>query len=132
MKPLLSTKWQLQSRSMKRPPITITCECGETRGVPYGMRWTCEHCGRHWNTKQIPAEEYEGLLRRMRRLRLHVLGFALAVATVFIPLIVFVSARFIFLAVMAAFLWLFLYLPFWRRSVRRAAQNAPRWELHPE
>jgi hypothetical protein len=68
----------------------------------------------------------------MRRLRLHVLGFALAVAALFIPLIVFVSARFIFLAVMAAFLWLFLYLPFWRRSVRRAAQSAPRWELHPE
>jgi hypothetical protein len=117
---------------MKRPPITINCECGETESVPYGERWECERCGRRWNTQQIPAEEYEGLLRRMRRLRLHVLGFALAVAAVLVPLIVFVSASFIFLAPMAAFLWIFLYLPFWRRSVRRAAASAPRWELHPE
>jgi hypothetical protein len=117
---------------MKRPPITIACECGETREVPYGERWECERCGRRWNTQQIPAAEYEGLLRRMRRFRLEVLGFALAAAAVLVPLIVFVNAAFIFLAPMAAAFWLFLYLPFWRRKVRRAAHDAPRWELHPE
>jgi hypothetical protein len=117
---------------MKRPPITITCECGETESVVYGERWECESCGRRWNTQQIPAEEYEGLLRRTRRLRLHVLGFAAAVAAVLVPLIVFVNASFIFLAPIAAFLWIFLYLPFWRRSARRAARSSPRWELHPE
>jgi hypothetical protein len=68
----------------------------------------------------------------MRRFRLEVLGFALAAAAVFVPLIVFVSAGFIFLAPMAAAVWLFLYLPVWRRKARRAARNAPRWELHPE
>jgi hypothetical protein len=117
---------------MKRPPITISCECGETKSVPYGERWQCEQCGRRWNTQQIPVDDYEGLLRRMRRLRLQVLGFALAAAAVLVPLIVFVSTRFIFLAPIAAFLWIFLYLPFWRRNVRRAAASAPRWELHPE
>ena len=50
---------------MRRPPITITCECGETESVPYGERWECERCGRRWNTQQMPAEEYERLLRRI-------------------------------------------------------------------
>lgn len=117
---------------MKRPPITIACECGETKEVPYGQRWECERCGRRWNTLQIPAAEYEGLLRRMRRFRLEVLVFALVAAAVFVPLIVFVHAAFIFVAPMAAAIWLFLYLPFWRRRARRAAHDAPRWELHPE
>src|ERR1043166_3727620 len=59
-----------------RPPITITCECGATRGVPYGERWRCEDCGRSWNTLQIPPEEYEGLLRRVRRHQYEALGMA--------------------------------------------------------
>ncbi len=117
---------------MKPPPITISCECGQAKEVAYGERWQCERCGRRWNTEQIPAAEYEGLLRSMRRFRLEVLGFALVAAAVFIPLIVFVSAGFIFVAPMAAAIWLFVYVPFWRRKVRRAAHNAPRWELHPE
>jgi hypothetical protein len=117
---------------MKPPPITIECECGERKEVPYGDVWECERCGRRWNTQQIPAEEYEGLLRSMRRFRLEVLAFALLAAAVLVPLIVFVSASFIFLAPIAAAMWLFLYLPSWRRRARRAARDAPRWELHPE
>src|SRR5437870_2590340 len=42
---------------MRRPPITIRCECGESRDVAYGELWRCERCGRSWNTQQIPAEE---------------------------------------------------------------------------
>lgn len=117
---------------MKQPPITITCDCGETRSIPYGERWQCERCGRRWNTQQIPAEEYEGLLRSIRRFRLEVLVVALVAAAVFIPLIVFVSSRIIFLMPVAAFVWIFLYVPFWRRKVRRAARDAPNWELRPE
>ena len=55
---------------MQRPPITVSCDCGESREVPYGEAWRCESCGRVWDTNQIPAEEYEGLLRRMKRARL--------------------------------------------------------------
>ena len=58
---------------MARPPITITCECGETKRVAYGQRWKCDTCGRSWNTEQIPPEEYEGLMRRMRRHKIEVL-----------------------------------------------------------
>ena len=40
--------------------------------------------------------------------------------------------RFIFLGIIVALAWMFLYMPFWRRRVRRAVAEAPRWELHPE
>jgi hypothetical protein len=117
---------------MRKPPITITCDCGETKQVAHGERWRCERCSRSWNTQQIPVEEYELLLRRMRRLRLEALGFALLIAAVAVPLIVFVSPRLVFVVPLIAALWLFLYLPIWRRKTRRAARNTPHWELHPE
>jgi hypothetical protein len=117
---------------MRRPPITIKCECGETRAVAYGERWRCESCGCSWNTQQIPAEEYEGLLRRMRRHQFEALAAAALAAAVFVPLIVAVSSRFILLIPMVMTIWLFLFLPFWRRRYRRTARGAPRWELHPE
>jgi hypothetical protein len=117
---------------MAKPPITIKCECGETKEVPYGQRWICERCQRSWNTEQIPAEEYAGLLRRMRRYRLEAFCLAAVLAAILVPLIVVVNPTFIFLTPMVAAGWLFLYLPRWRRKIRTAARNAPRWELHPE
>src|SRR6266581_2181536 len=98
--------------TMRRPPITIKCECGETRAVSYGERWRCERCGRSWNTQQIPAEEYEGLLRRMRRHKLEALAMVAIAAAVMIPLIVIVSSGFIMLVPMVMAAWLFLVLPF--------------------
>jgi hypothetical protein len=117
---------------MRRPPITVKCECGDARDLAYGDRWRCERCGRSWNTGQIPPEEYEGLLRRIRRFRLEAAGLAALLAAILVPLIVVVSEGFIYLAPIVAALWLFLYLPMWRRRVRFAARNAPRWQLRPE
>ena len=117
---------------MAKPPITIKCECGETQSVAYGERWVCDSCHRAWNTRQIPAQEYEGLLRRVRRHKLEVVAMAATAAAVLIPLIVVVSTGFILLAPMAMVAWLFLVLPAWRRRYRRTAREAPRWELHPE
>ena len=116
----------------QRPPIRITCECGATESVPYGETWVCDTCERRWNTAQIPAGAYEGRRRRMRLLELEILGFGLAVLVVFVPLVLFVSNVFLFLGLIVAAAWMFLYMPFWRRRVRRAAGEAPRWELHPE
>lgn len=116
---------------MAKPPITIQCECGESRQVPYGERWTCEGCKRSWNTAQIPAEEYAGLLRRMRRRKLEAIGLAVVLAAILVPLVI-VSTSFIFVIPIVAAAWLFLYLPRWRRRVRAAARSAPAWELHPE
>jgi hypothetical protein len=117
---------------MRKPPITIKCECGDTKEVAYSERWQCERCGRSWNTQQIPAEEYESLLRRMRRHRLEALAAMAMAAAVLIPLIVVVSSRFIFVIPLVMTAWLFVFLPFWRRRYRRSAHGAPRWELHPE
>jgi hypothetical protein len=117
---------------MGKPPITIKCECGETKSVAYGQRWVCERCHRSWNTQQIPIAEYEGLLRRVRRHKLEVLAMGAIAAAVLIPLIVVVNSGFIFLTPIVMAAWLFLVLPGWRRRYRRTAREAPRWELHPE
>ena len=117
---------------MRRPPITIKCECGERREVAYGDRWRCDTCGRSWNTQQIPVEEYEGLLRRVRRHQLEALAMVAIAAAVMVPLILFVSSSVILLVPMVMAVWLFLVLPRWRRRYRRTARGAPRWELHPE
>jgi len=117
---------------MRRPPITIKCECGDTKEVAYGERWRCERCGRSWNTQHIPAEEYERLLRRVRHHKLEVLALAGLMAAVLVPLIVVVSARFIAVVPMVMAIWLFVFLPFWRRRYRRTARSAPRWEIYPD
>src|SRR5439155_18542878 len=110
-------------RTMRKPPITIKCECGEAKDVAYGERWRCERCGRSWNTQNIPAEAYEGLLRRMRRHKLAVLGVAGLMAASLVPLVGVVSSRFIMVVRMGVALWLFVLLPFCRRTYRRTARG---------
>ena len=68
----------------------------------------------------------------MRQCKLEAIGVAAVIGAILVPLIVFVNMSFIFLTPIIAAAWLFLYLPRWRRRVRAAARNAPRWELHPE
>jgi hypothetical protein len=116
---------------MGGPPITVTCECGERRAVPYGERWTCERCGRAWNTQQIPAEEYQGLLRRIRRHKIEAVVSGAVAAAVLVALMV-ASPRFILLIPMVMAAWLFLFLPYWRRRYRRTVHERPRWQLDPE
>lgn len=114
---------------MRGPPITIACECGTLKHVPYGEVWSCEDCGRRWDTRQIPPEEYYGLMREMRRLRLFPIAIALGFLVVFGALALFVSeGLFILLPIVLAF-WFILYMPWWRRKVRRRARAGPRWEL---
>ena len=100
--------------------------------VPYGDSWECEQCRRRWNTAQIPAAEYWGLMREMRRLRLSIIVIALALAGVFALLAVFVSQAIFLLLPVVLGVWFTWYMPFWRRKVRRRARNLPKWQLHPE
>jgi hypothetical protein len=117
---------------MRGPPITIRCECGEVREVPYGERWRCEVCRRSWNTSQIPAEEYWGLMREMRRLRFSVIGVALGISLVFGLLALLVSTGFILLLPLVMGAWFLWYMPWWRRKLRRRIRTLPKWQLHPE
>jgi hypothetical protein len=68
----------------------------------------------------------------MRRFQIELIGWAVLMLAVFVPLVLFVDSGYLFLALVAGLAWMFFYMPFWRRRVRRAAANAPRWELHPE
>jgi len=117
---------------MKGPPITIRCECGETKQVPYPERWKCEKCGRSWNTAQIPAEEYEGILREMRRFRLSAIAAAVVFSVVFAILAITVSQSLFILLPVVLGIWYIWYMPFWRRKVRRRARTLPTWNLTPE
>lgn len=120
------------NRAMAKPPITISCECGERRDLAYGERWECETCGRIWNTQQIPRDEYDELLRQVRRRKLEAFGAAFVGIAVMLPLIAVVSTKFIAVVPIAMAGWLFVFLPAWRRRYRRTAAAAPRWQLHPE
>lgn len=117
---------------MRGPPITVQCECGEARHVPYGERWTCERCGRTWNTAQIPADEYNAVMRDMRRLRFAVIGVALGLAAVFALLAVFVAESLFLLLPIVLAGWFIVYMPAWRRRVRKRARSIPNWNLEPE
>lgn len=100
--------------------------------VPYGETWVCERCGRRWNTNQIPADEYWGILRDMRRLRLGVIGIAVTLAVVFGLLALFVAESLFLLLPLVLGGWFIWYMPWWRRKVRRRARNLPKWNLRPE
>lgn len=100
--------------------------------MPYGETWQCDSCGRRWNTTQIPADEYWGLLRDMRRLRLSVVGLALGLALVFGLLGIFVSESLFLLLPVVLAVWFILFMPWWRRMVRRRARSSPKWKLRPE
>ena len=117
---------------MRAPPITVACDCGEMQHVPYGETWTCESCGRRWNTAQIPAEEYHGLLRDMRRMRLVPIGVALGATLVFGLLALFVAESLFLLLPVVLGVWFLWYMPWWRRRIRRRARSAPTWNLRPE
>ena len=114
------------------PPIAIECECGERRSVPFGETWKCEKCGRRWDTRQIPENEYLARVRRMRRFHIELFGLLAIGVLVFAPLILFVDVSVVYLALFASFAFIAFYMPHWRRRLRRATADAPQWELHAE
>lgn len=120
------------NRHVRGPPIHVTCDCGNERDLRYGEKWKCEQCGKTWNTEQIPAEEYRGLMRDLRRLRLVALAVALCAVAIVLPLAYFVNLGFLFIGPVFLTLAAILIGPFWKSRVRRVVAERPRWELHPE
>jgi hypothetical protein len=117
---------------MQGPPITVSCHCGNAKHVPYGEAWTCEKCGRRWNTAQIPSDIYWGIMREMRNYRLVAIGVAVGFAAVFGLLALFVSQSLLLLLPVVLMAWFVWFMPWWRRRIRRRARNLPTWQLTPE
>lgn len=117
---------------MRGAQITVRCDCGDVGYVPHGERWTCPRCRRTWNTGQIPADEYWGIMRDMRRLRISVIGTALAMVIPIAALTPVAGIRILLLLPVLMSFWFMFYMPRWRRQVRERARNLRRWTLHPE
>jgi hypothetical protein len=121
-------------RSVRRGPrITLTCRCGERQYVNYGERWTCEKCGRRWNTMRIPLESYAAIRQtqlRYRRVPLAVSFLALVCVVVFVALGKGFAG--LILVAFAATAWSMFVRPFHKRRYRKALADLPSWEIEPE
>ncbi len=117
---------------MRGAQITVRCDCGDVGYVPHGERWRCAKCGRTWNTAQIPADEYWGIMRDMRRLRIAVMATALGLVVPVVALSLILGLRILLLLPVLMSFWYLFYMPRWRRQVRERARNLRRWKLHPE
>jgi hypothetical protein len=123
----------LESERVRKPPITITCDCGAAGSAGYGERWHCGDCGRDWDTKQIPEEEYTALLRSINRYRLLTVGPPLVAAAVLLPLAAVVGIRFAVLLFGLVTAWALFVVPqLRRRQARRILKGTPRWDLRPD
>jgi hypothetical protein len=115
------------------PPIAVTCECGEKHDAAYGEVWTCERCGRRWDTNQIPREDYDVIRRTQLRFRALPVLFGMLVASVALFFILTHNTFSVFfLLPVALSVWFVFLRPVHRRRYRRAIADLPRWELKPE
>jgi hypothetical protein len=115
---------------MRGAEITMRCGCGQSGLARYGEVWECPACHRLWDTNQIPAEQYWGIMRDMRRMRLVAMGVALAITVAGIVLSVLVGSQFIIVALMVVAFWFIWYMPYWRRQVRRKVRQLPAWTVY--
>jgi hypothetical protein len=121
-------------RSVRRGPlITIDCECGERRQLHYGDRWTCEKCGRTWNTRKIPLEEYAELRRtQLRYRRVPVIIAALSLVCVITFIVVGKALGGLLIVAFAATSWSMFGHPFYKRRYREQLAKVPTWKIEPE
>lgn len=121
-------------RSVRKGPlITIKCECGETRKLKYGEDWTCERCGRHWNTNKIPMEQYAAIRRaqmRYRRVPLVISAAALISVVAFIAIGQF--ARGLVIVALVATAYNVFARPMHKRKYQEALSKLPKWEIEPD
>ncbi len=115
------------------PPITLTCDCGERRQLRYGERWTCESCGKTWNTNRIPAEQYGAI--RATQIRYRRIPAALSVLALGCIVAFVIAGKAFGGLIMVALLattWTMFFRPFYRRRYRRALADLPTWKIKPE
>ncbi len=130
---IMATESDLPRSIRRGPPITLGCECGERRDLHYGDRWTCEKCGKTWNTRRIPLEEYAKLCRTQLRFRWLPLAAAVLVIASLIALVVLGRAfSGILLVAIVAMVWSTFGRPMWKRRYLTAIQKRPSWNIEPE
>ena len=114
------------------PKITLTCECGERRDLSYGERWSCEKCGRRWDTHRIPAEDYAAVRRVRRRFVLIPVAMLLVIVATVVLFVVYGRIYAVILLPFALSLWSMYGRPIHRRRLRRALDRLPRWNITPD
>jgi hypothetical protein len=121
-------------RSIRRGPrITIACECGERRYLQYGERWTCEKCGRVWNTLRIPLEEYAALRRtQLRYRRVPIVVSVLSLVCVIVFLLLGKAFGGLIVVAFAVTAWSMFGHPFHKRRYREQLAKLPTWKIEPE
>jgi hypothetical protein len=120
---------------MAAPRITLRCDCGESEAlVAYGDQWTCDACGRTYDTTGIPAADFEAIQALRKRYRiLGYTGVALIAALVLLlaltaqPFQLFIGLPFILLV------WFTYVRPVMRSRYRRRVGELQRtWTLRAE
>jgi hypothetical protein len=115
---------------LRGPPVTITCACGQKHAVPYGDVWTCDECGRTWDTGQIPRAEYEAIRRITWRFRLLPIVFGLLLATAALFFIVTDNYLSVFVLLpLSLMVWFTFLRGAHRRRFRAALADRRRWRL---
>ena len=118
---------------MRKPTITLNCDCGQTGYARYGERWTCPECGRTWDTSQIPSEEYGRLLKSVRRYQVLALGPPLVFAAILIPLAIVAGFQYGLLFFVLVFGYSVFVIPKLReRATRSVRESTTSWDLSPE
>ena len=123
----------LPRAARKGPPITLTCECGETRELRYGESWLCESCGRSFDTRRIPLEEYAAI--RRARVRDRILPAAVLLAVAAIATAFVLSGRWpaaVVIVPLCGFVWSTFIRPARRRRQFREIAERPRWEINSD
>jgi hypothetical protein len=122
------------ARSVRRgPPITLTCECGETRHLRYGERWTCEKCSRSWDTAKIPVDQYTAIrATQLRFRRVPIAISVLALAAVIACIVVGKALGGLLLIAILATTWSMFFRPLHRRRYREALADLPTWQIEPD
>jgi len=120
---------------MAAPRITLRCDCGQSEAlVAYGDRWTCEACGRTYDTNGIPPEDFEAIQALRRRYR--IIGYAGVALVAAIVLLLALTAQQLQLIVglpLIIIVWFMYVRPVMRSRYRRRVGELQRtWTLKAE
>ena len=101
--------------------------------MPHGEKWTCEGCGRAYDTGKIPREEYDAVRRTQLRFRALpiAVGMFVIVFGIFFTLTGNLVNVFILLP-MALMGWFIFLRPRHQRRYREAIKDLPRWDLRAD